>query len=48
MALSKTKCDKELGKRVHNHLVKKGVETPMTPNNLSEQEKQDNSSNEDE
>ena len=41
MALSKTKCDKELGKLVHNHLVAKGVETPMTPNNLSEQEKRD-------
>ena len=41
MALSKTKCDKELGQRVHEHLVAKGVETPMTPNGLSEQEKRD-------
>ena len=41
MALSKTKCDKELGKLVHNHLVKKGVETPMTPNGLSEQANED-------
>lgn len=41
MALSKTKCDKELGKRVHEYLVKKGVETPMAPNNLTEQEKRD-------
>ena len=39
--MSKTKCDKELGKRVHEHLVKKGVETPMAPNNLTEQEKRD-------
>lgn len=41
MALSKTKCDKELGKRIHKYLVEKGVETPMTPNGLSEQEKRD-------
>ena len=41
MALSKTKCDKELGQRVHEHLVAKGVETPMAPNNLTEQEKRD-------
>ena len=41
MAISKTKCDKELGNRIHTYLVEKGVETPMTPNGLSEQEKRD-------
>ena len=39
MAVSKTKCDKELGKRVHAQLLSKGVETPMDPNNLSDHEK---------
>lgn len=39
MALSKTKCDPELGQRVHKHLLSKGVETPLTPNHLTEQEK---------
>ena len=28
MSYNKTKCDPELGKRVHEHLVKCGVETP--------------------
>lgn len=28
MSFNKTKCDPELGKRVHEHLVKCGVETP--------------------
>ena len=36
MALSKTKCDKELGQRVHQRLLSKGVETPMAPNHLTE------------
>lgn len=39
--ISKTKCDKELGQRVHQHLLSKGVETPMAPNHLTEQEKRD-------
>jgi GTP cyclohydrolase I len=29
MSYNKTKCDAELGQRVHEHLVKCGVETPM-------------------
>jgi GTP cyclohydrolase I len=29
MSYNKTKCDPELGQRVHEHLVKMGVETPM-------------------
>ena len=31
MSYNKTKCDPELGKQVHEHLVKMGVETPSTP-----------------
>jgi GTP cyclohydrolase I len=34
MSYNKTKCDPELGKQVHEHLVKMGVETPTTPNKL--------------
>ena len=30
MSFNKTKCDPELGLRVHEHLVKIGVETPTT------------------
>ena len=30
MSYNKTKCDPELGQRVHEHLVKMGVETPTT------------------
>ena len=33
MSYNKTKTDPELGQRVHEHLVKMGVETPSTPNN---------------
>ena len=29
MSYNKTKCDPELGQRVHEHLVKMGVETPI-------------------
>ena len=39
MSLDKTKTDKELGVRVAQYLREKGVETPMTPNNLSDKEK---------
>lgn len=35
MSYNKTKCSPELGKQVHEHLVKCGVETPMKPNGLS-------------
>jgi GTP cyclohydrolase IA len=34
MSYNKTKCDPELGIRVHEHLVKMGVETPAAPNKL--------------
>jgi len=30
MSLNKTKCDPELGLKVHEHLVSRGVETPTT------------------
>lgn len=32
MSYNKTKTDPELGQKVHEHLVKMGVETPMMPN----------------
>ena len=41
MSYNKTKCDPELGQRVHEHLVKMGVETPMKPNNWDRKEKID-------
>lgn len=34
MSYNKTKTDPELGQRVHEHLVKMGVETPTNPNKL--------------
>lgn len=34
MSYNKTKCDPELGLKVHEHLVKMGVETPTKPNKL--------------
>ena len=41
MSYNKTKCDPVLGQRVHEHLVKMGVETPMKPNNWDRKEKID-------
>jgi len=41
MSYNKTKCDAELGKRVHEYLVKVGVETPARENNLERKEKID-------
>ena len=41
MSYNKTKCDPELGKRVHEHLVKCGVETPTLPTNLDRKDKID-------
>jgi GTP cyclohydrolase I len=41
MSYNKTKTDPELGKRVHEHLVKCGVETPTEPNTLDRKEKID-------
>jgi GTP cyclohydrolase I len=34
MSYNKTKTDPELGRQVHEHLVKMGVETPTVPNSL--------------
>lgn len=39
MSFNKTKCDPELGKQVHEHLVKMGVETPTLPNGADRKEK---------
>ena len=41
MSYNKTKTDPELGKRVHEYLVKVGVETPTIPNNYDRKEKID-------
>ena len=41
MSYNKTKCDPELGLRVHEHLVKMGVETPTVPSNYDRKEKID-------
>lgn len=39
MSFNKNKADPELGHKVHEHLVKMGVETPSTPNRLSRTDK---------
>lgn len=39
MAYNKTKTDPELGRAIHAHLVKCGVETPVVDNGLSRTEK---------
>ena len=39
MAYNKTKTDPDLGSRVHEHLVKVGVETPVTDNGFSRTDK---------
>ena len=36
MSYNKTKCDPELGLRVHEHLVKMGVETPTKKSNIAD------------
>jgi GTP cyclohydrolase I len=41
MSYNKTKCDPELGRQVHMHLVKMGVETPTLPNTLDRKDKID-------
>jgi GTP cyclohydrolase I len=41
MSYNKTKTDPELGLKVHEHLVKVGVETPVIPNNMDRKEKID-------
>jgi len=39
MSYNKTKCDPELGKQVHLHLLAMGVETPMVPSTLDRKDK---------
>ena len=39
MSYNKTKTDPELGRQIHEHLVKMGVETPTVENNLDRKEK---------
>ena len=39
MSFNKTKTSPDLGKEIHAHLVKCGVETPMSENNLTRTEK---------
>jgi len=39
MSFNKTKCDPELGLRVHEHLIKCGVETPTIKTKLSRTDK---------
>ncbi len=39
MSYNKTKCDPELGRKVHEYLVSKGVETPTIDNGLSRTDK---------
>jgi GTP cyclohydrolase I len=39
MSFNKIKSDPELGRKVHEHLVKVGVETPTVENNLSRTDK---------
>ena len=41
MSYNKTKCDPELGLKVHEHLVKMGVETPCRPSLMDRKEKID-------
>lgn len=41
MSFNRNKCDPELGRKVHEHLVSKGVETPRIANALSRTDKID-------
>lgn len=41
MSYNRTKCDPELGRKVHEYLVTKGVETPTIDNGLSRTDKID-------
>ena len=41
MSYNKTKTDPELGQKVHEYLVKMGVETPTLPNSLDRKDKID-------
>ena len=39
MAYNKTKTDPDLGRKIHEHLVKVGVETPVIDTGLSRTDK---------
>lgn len=39
MSYNKTKCDPELGRKVHEHLVKCGVETPVIENGVDRKDR---------
>lgn len=39
MSYNKTKCDPELGRQIHQHLVQRGVETPQIHNHLDRKDK---------
>ena len=39
MSFNKTKCDPDLGSRVHEHLVQMGVETPTVDNGVDRKDK---------
>ena len=41
MSYNKTKTDPELGRQIHEHLIKMGVETPINDNTLDRKEKID-------
>jgi GTP cyclohydrolase I len=41
MSFNKMKCDPDLGRKIHEHLVKHGVETPLVESALSRTEKID-------
>jgi GTP cyclohydrolase I len=41
MSFNKTKCDPELGRQVHEHLVRCGVETPVKSTTMDRKEKID-------
>jgi len=41
MSYNKTKTDPELGRKIHEHLVKMGVETPVTETNIDRKEQID-------
>jgi GTP cyclohydrolase I len=41
MSYNKTKCDPELGRKIHDHLVKCGVETPVVDNKIDRKDKID-------
>lgn len=39
MSYNKTKTNPELGRKIHEHLIDKGVQTPVKPNSLSRSDK---------